>query len=99
MWRRAGGFRKSSGKAASCGGKAGQCEEQRLYRHHPHRVRGTNQRKKSGPKTRSFHLGKPARPNCRVFRLTELLRRIEDIVSPTIVGLGYELVRLSMSRG
>ena len=31
--------------------------------------------------------------------MTELLRRIEEIVSPTIVGLGYELVRISMSRG
>jgi ribosome maturation factor RimP len=30
--------------------------------------------------------------------LTDLLRRIEDIVSPTIVGMGYELVRVSMSR-
>jgi ribosome maturation factor RimP len=27
------------------------------------------------------------------------LRRIEDIVSPTIVGMGYELVRVAMSRG
>jgi ribosome maturation factor RimP len=31
--------------------------------------------------------------------VTELLRRIEDIVAPTIVGMGYELVRVSMSRG
>jgi ribosome maturation factor RimP len=31
--------------------------------------------------------------------VTELLRRIEDIVSPTVVGMGYELVRVSMSRG
>jgi ribosome maturation factor RimP len=29
----------------------------------------------------------------------ELLRRIEDIVAPTIVGMGYELVRVAMSRG
>src|SRR5260370_22472173 len=29
---------------------------------------------------------------------TELLRRIEDIVAPTIVGMGYELVRVAMSR-
>jgi ribosome maturation factor RimP len=27
------------------------------------------------------------------------LRRIEDIVSPTIVGMGFELVRVAMSRG
>jgi ribosome maturation factor RimP len=32
-------------------------------------------------------------------RVTELLRRIEDIVAPTIVGMGYELVRVAMSRG
>jgi ribosome maturation factor RimP len=31
--------------------------------------------------------------------VTDLLRRIEDIVAPTIVGMGYELVRVSMSRG
>jgi ribosome maturation factor RimP len=27
------------------------------------------------------------------------LRRIEEIVAPTIVGMGYELVRIAMSRG
>jgi ribosome maturation factor RimP len=31
--------------------------------------------------------------------VTELLRKIEDIVSPTIVGMGFELVRVAMSRG
>jgi len=31
--------------------------------------------------------------------LSELLRRIEDIVAPTIVGMGYELVRVALSRG
>jgi len=31
--------------------------------------------------------------------VTELLRRIEDIVGPTIVGMGYELVRVAMSKG
>jgi ribosome maturation factor RimP len=31
--------------------------------------------------------------------VTEVLRRIEDIVAPTIVGMGFELVRVSMSRG
>lgn len=31
--------------------------------------------------------------------MTELLRRIEYIVAPTIVGMGYELVRVAMSRG
>jgi len=30
--------------------------------------------------------------------VTELLRRIEDIVSPTIVGMGFELVRVAMSK-
>ena len=32
-------------------------------------------------------------------RVTDLLRRIEDIVAPTIFGMGYELVRVAMSRG
>ncbi len=31
--------------------------------------------------------------------VNELLRRIEDIVQPTISGMGYELVRVAMSRG
>lgn len=31
--------------------------------------------------------------------MTELLHRIEEIVAPTIVGMGYELVRVAMSRG
>jgi ribosome maturation factor RimP len=31
--------------------------------------------------------------------VTELLRKIEDIVSPTVVGMGYELVRVATSRG
>jgi ribosome maturation factor RimP len=31
--------------------------------------------------------------------VTELLRRLEDIVAPTVVGMGYELVRVAMSRG
>ncbi len=31
--------------------------------------------------------------------MNELLRRIEDIVQPTISGMGYELVRVAMSRG
>ena len=31
--------------------------------------------------------------------MTELLHRIEEIVAPTIVGMGFELVRVAMSRG
>ena len=31
--------------------------------------------------------------------MTELLRRIEDIVAPTVVGMGFELVRVAMSKG
>jgi ribosome maturation factor RimP len=31
--------------------------------------------------------------------VTDLLRRIEDIVTPTIVGMGFELVRVAMSKG
>ena len=57
--------------------------------------------KKSGPKTRSFHLWQ-ARPPADIekkARVTELLRRIEDIVAPTVVGMGFELVRVAMSKG
>ena len=32
-------------------------------------------------------------------RVTDLLRRIEDIVAPTVVGMGFELVRVATSRG
>jgi ribosome maturation factor RimP len=31
--------------------------------------------------------------------VTDLLRRIEEIVAPTVVGMGFELVRVAMSRG
>ena len=31
--------------------------------------------------------------------MTDLLRRIEDIVAPTVVGMGFELVRVAMSKG
>jgi len=31
--------------------------------------------------------------------VTEFLRRMEDIVAPTVVGMGYELVRVAMSKG
>ena len=31
--------------------------------------------------------------------MTELERRIEEIIAPTIVGMGYELVRVGMSKG
>jgi ribosome maturation factor RimP len=40
------------------------------------------------------------RPNLsRSNRVTEVLRRIEDIVAPTVVGMGYELIRVALSRG
>ncbi|MFI4999918.1 MAG: ribosome maturation factor RimP [Reyranellales bacterium] len=31
--------------------------------------------------------------------MSDLQRRIEDIIAPTVVGMGYELVRVAMSRG
>ena len=31
--------------------------------------------------------------------MTELLRKIEDIISPTVAGMGFEVVRVAMSRG
>lgn len=45
-------------------------------------------------------LGRPPARNIeKQARVTELLHRIEDIVAPTIVGMGYELVRVAMSKG
>ena len=43
--------------------------------------------------------GPPAQNVEKQARVTESLRRIEDIVAPTIVGMGYELVRVAMSKG
>ena len=73
----------------------------RLYPRHPHRVRGTNQTRKSGPNARSFHLWEARRPRTAEIQgpVTELLRRIEEIVAPTVVGMGFELVRVAMSKG
>ena len=47
----------------------------------------------------SFAETPPAQTSRSIARVTELLRRIEDIVAPTIVGMGYELVRVALSRG
>jgi ribosome maturation factor RimP len=52
-----------------------------------------------GQKPALFICETPAGPNRReINRVTDLLRRIEDIVAPTVVGMGYELVRVAMSR-
>ncbi len=57
--------------------------------------------KKEWAKARSFSFVERLRLTTSEFarNVTDLLRRIEDIVAPTIVGMGYELVRVSMSRG
>ncbi len=57
--------------------------------------------KKSGPNARSFVFGASGEPNHRdlAILLTDIVRRIEDIVQPTITGMGFELVRVAMSRG
>ena len=47
----------------------------------------------------SFAESPPPQPSRSIARVTDLLRRIEDTVAPTIVGMGYELVRVHMSRG
>jgi ribosome maturation factor RimP len=53
-----------------------------------------------GQKPALFICRNPAAPNVeKPRRVTDLLRRIEDIVAPTIVGMGYELVRVALSRG
>jgi len=48
-----------------------------------------------------FFISRSLRAKNNGFRpyVTDQLRRIEDIVAPTIVGMGYELVRVAMSRG
>ncbi|TBR25788.1 MAG: ribosome maturation factor RimP [Reyranella sp.] len=60
-----------------------------------------NQRKRVGRKPALFiwpHSNSPKLPRS-ANRVTDLLRRIEDIVAPTIVGMGFELVRVAMSKG
>ena len=47
----------------------------------------------------SFVASPPAQRIEKQARVTELLRRIEDIVAPTVVGMGFELVRVAMSKG
>jgi ribosome maturation factor RimP len=53
-----------------------------------------------GRKPALFICGNPGGLSCESEgRLTELERRIEAIVAPTVVGMGYELVRVGMSKG
>ena len=81
-------------------GKACQSRLPRLYPRHPHRVRGTDQIKRVGQLPAFFICGPAgAQPSGSIDRVTELLRRIEEIVTPTVVGMGYEVVRVAMSRG
>jgi ribosome maturation factor RimP len=59
-----------------------------------------NQTKRVGQKPALFICGNPVGQNVeKQGFVTELLHRIEEIVGPTVVGLGYELVRVAMSRG
>src|SRR4029453_19659261 len=66
---------------------------------------GRTKQERVGPKPALFICGKPAGPNCRDdcqenrARVTELIRGIEEIVAPTVVGMGFELVRVAMSKG
>jgi ribosome maturation factor RimP len=53
-----------------------------------------------GRKPALFIYDHPAAPDVEnQDRLTDLLRRIEEIVAPTVSGMGYELVRVAISRG
>jgi ribosome maturation factor RimP len=54
-----------------------------------------------GRKTRSFHLRKArwTKSPRKQDRVTDLLRRIEDIVTPTVAGMGFEVVRVALSKG
>jgi ribosome maturation factor RimP len=47
----------------------------------------------------SFVASPPAQTIEKQTRVTELLRRIEEIVAPTVVAMGFELVRVAMSKG
>src|SRR6187551_1573769 len=88
-----GGFRNALRKLASLLNSA-------YIRVHPHRVHGMNQTKRVGQKPALFICGIPSAQNAEKQGLvTDLLHRIEEIVAPTIVGMGYELVRVAMSRG
>ncbi|MCW5732642.1 MAG: ribosome maturation factor RimP [Enhydrobacter sp.] len=61
---------------------------------------GRAKQKRVGRKPALFICRNPVGSKCRESPLvTEILRRIEDIVAPTIVGMGFELVRVAMSRG
>jgi ribosome maturation factor RimP len=68
------------------------------------RVRRTSQAKRVGRKPALFiwpAAGPPDRRNCSETkdRVTELESRIEAIVAPTVVGMGYEMVRVALGRG
>ncbi len=60
-----------------------------------------NQRKRVGRKPALFIWPHPQPPKSSrsPARVTDLLRRIEDIIAPTIVGMGFEVVRVAMSKG
>jgi ribosome maturation factor RimP len=62
---------------------------------------GRTKQERVGQKPALFIFGVPRalKPAGAIAFVTELLRRIEDIVAPTIVGMGYEVVRVAMSRG
>jgi ribosome maturation factor RimP len=61
---------------------------------------GRTKQERVGHKPALFICGTARRPNRReANRVTELLRRIEDIVAPTVLGMGYELIRVAMSKG
>jgi ribosome maturation factor RimP len=62
---------------------------------------GRTKEKRVGRKPALFICEAPRPPQTsrKQARVTELLRRIEDIVAPTIVGMGYELVRVTLSKG
>ena len=61
---------------------------------------GRTKEKRVGQKPALFICRRSLCPNVeKQDRLTDLLRRIEEIVAPTVAGMGYELVRVAMSRG
>src|SRR5512143_194364 len=96
----AGGLRTSLRNAPKTSGKACSFAVRGLYPRHPHRVRRTNRIKRVGRTPALFFwAGPPTQISGTGIYVSDLLRRIEDIVQPTITGMGYDLVRVAISKG
>ena len=90
----------TAGKAQECAGFSRQLAERAYIRAILIGFAGRAKEKEWAENPLFSFVKRPAAQTSRKqARVTELLRRIEDIVAPTVVGMGYELVRVTMSRG